>query len=75
MLKEVHLSVKLVSYEKNRPEVLSAIFRSAENSISVFFCQNCVTDISFKHLLDVKKMGGRRESQVADDSLVQQGYY
>jgi hypothetical protein len=37
--KEVHLRVKLVSYEKNRPEVFSATFSSAENSISAFFCQ------------------------------------
>lgn len=37
--KETHLRVKLVSYEKNRPEVFSATFSKPENSISVFFCQ------------------------------------
>lgn len=39
ILNEVHLRVKLVSYEKNRPEVFSATFSSPENSISAFFCQ------------------------------------
>lgn len=37
--KKIHLRVKLVSYEKNKPEVLSAMFSSAENSDSIFFCQ------------------------------------
>jgi len=39
MFKEVHLRVKLVSYEKNRPEVFSATLSRPENSISIFFCQ------------------------------------
>jgi len=34
-----YLRVKLVSYEKNRPELFSATLSSAENSISIFFCQ------------------------------------
>lgn len=42
--KKNHLRVKLVSYEKNKPEVLSAIFSSAENSASIFFCKRLCTD-------------------------------